>query len=246
MPDHVREFDRVEFRVRHHLTLKSMNIRFAMGIMGVVLWLLAPGQAANPEDLQSIVLTEDEHEEQAVVELNGCRVSLDRRKKESHLLHFRDDCQQSLAEKLSLLKIMLETLIPDLINRKTIRTLFVGRLVSTFPDFAQRVAKAASGSPDWDGRRPWKEPGYSNRFVLQLMKEKTVFPELNATLEPLGYEVQIASVEKILMARPKDIPFGNVLLEQGADPNIKLPFDALTWFHLNPIPNISPPSPQNE
>ncbi len=34
------------------------------------------------------------------------------------------------------------------------------------------------------------------------------------------------------MAKPKDISFGSWLLEQGADPHTKLPFDAMTWFHL--------------
>ena len=184
---------------------------------------------------------EDKFALHAKVEIDGCRASLERRMKESHVLHFRNDCQQPLDEKLSLLKIMLETLVPDPDDRKAIRTLFVGRLVRPFPKVAQRMAMAASPSLDWDAKRPWKEPGYSNRFVFQLMKEETVFPELIAILEPLGYEVQIASVEKILMAKPKDISFGEALLEQGAAPKTKLPFDALTWFHLEPIPTPASP-----
>ena len=125
-------------------------------------------------------------------------------------------------------------MIPQSEDRHTIRTLFVGRLVLTFPEIAQRLASAASESPEWDAKKAWKESGYSNRFVLQLLKQDHLFPELQEALDEFGFQVHIASVEKILMAKPKDISFGSWLLEQGADPQTKLPFDAMTWFHLEP------------
>ncbi|MGD9850959.1 MAG: hypothetical protein AB7T38_06815 [Nitrospirales bacterium] len=206
------------------------------------MFLLSYPVAGEAGEGQVVILGEDEFVYHATWEMDGCRVSLERQKKESHLLHFRHDCLQALEKKLALLVHMLEKLVPDLEDRRTIRTLFVGRIVQTFPEFAQRLARAASGDPNWDGKRPWREPGYSNRFVFQLMKEGNLFPELTAKLEPLGYAVEVASVEKILMAKPKDIPFGDMLLEQGANPKTKLPFDALTWFHLKPISNIPPSS----
>jgi hypothetical protein len=184
-----------------------------------------------------MVLTEDQSWQKAIMELDGCRVSLERRKVESDLLHFRHDCHQTLSEKLDLLKAMIKVLVPDLEGRRTIHTLFVGRLYPTFTEFAQRLGKVASESPEWDPKRPWKEPGYSNRFVFQLMRQENLFPELQKALDGFGYKVQVASVEKILIAKPKDIPFGSWLLEQGADPNTKLPFDAMTWFYLKPIEN---------
>lgn len=133
---------------------------------------------------QGVILVEDEFALQAIWKMDGCRASLERQKKESYLLHFRNDCHQALEEKLALLGRMLETLVPDFEDRRTIRTLFVGRIVQTFPEFAQRLARAASRDPNWDGKRPWREPGYSNRFVFQLMKESNLFPELFVKLEP--------------------------------------------------------------
>ncbi len=224
---------------------KINSVKNLIGFFFWIMFLLSYPVTGEAGEGQDVILGEDEFAHQATWEMDGCRASLERPKKESHLLHFRNDCHQALEEKLALLGRMLETLVPDFEERRTIRTLFVGRIVQTFPEFAQRLARAASGDPDWDAKRPWKEPGYSNRFVFQLMKEGSLFPELNATLEPLGYGVEVASVEKILMAKPKDIPFGGVLLEQGADPETKIPFDALTWFHLKPISNIPPPSPSN-
>ena len=74
------------------------------------------------------------------------------------------------------------------------------------------------------------------------MKNENIFPELKEIVGSLGYTIQVASVEKILMARPKDIPFGSWLLDEGADPATKLPFDAMTWFHLEPLPDARLPS----
>ena len=223
----------------HKITRVKSLIKFFIWI----LFLLSSPVKGETGESQIVLLSEDEFAHYVTWEIEGCPASLERPKKETHLLHFRHDCPQPLEGKLALLGRMLETLVPDPEDRRSIRTLFVGRLVVTFPEFAQRLAQAASGDPDWDAKRPWKEPGYSNRFVFGLLKEGNFFPELNATLEPLGYTVEVASVEKILMARPADIPFGDVLLEQGADPETRLPFDALTWFQLQSPANAPPSSP---
>ena len=225
---------------------RMRQIRLAMSSLMALSVLVCALAMSHAQDSPGILLTEDEFERQAVTELDGCRVSLERRKKEAHLLHFRHDCRQPLEEKLALLKKLLETLVPDLDDRKALRTLFVGRLAVTFPELAQRVALAASQHQDWDYKRAWKESGYSNRFFLQLISEQDIFPELQDMLATLGFEVQVASVEKILMAKPKNIPFGPWLLEHGADPITKLPFDALTWFHLESMPENSSITPSEK
>ena len=212
----------------------------------LVFWIfLADPIGSLGYDIPDITLVEDEYEHRAIVELEECRVSLERRKKESHLVRYRHDCPQSLEQKLTLLKAMFLDLIPDKDDQKTIRTLFVGRILVTFPEFARRVSKAAVESPDWDPKRPWKEPGYSNKIFFNLMKKESIFPELKKIFGSLGYKIQVASVEKILMAKPQDIPFGSWLLEEGADPGTKLPFDAMTWFHLEPLPDPGLPSSSN-
>lgn len=193
------------------------------------------------EPLLSIAVLEGKYQFEAVGFVGNCRVSLERPKHTLDLLHFRHECSQPLADKLIVLNAMLEALLPDQNDRQSIRTLFVGRLVVTFPEVAQRVALAAVQSPEWDPKRPFKESGYSNRFVLQLLKQGNLFPELSESLRVEGYDVQVASVEKILMGKPKDLPFGSGLLKQGADPKTRLPFDAMTWFHLQPIPPLASP-----
>ena len=222
----------------------SDKVKRVKSLIKVFIWmifLMSSPLRGEAGESQRVLLGEDEFAHYVTWEIAGCPASLERGKREVHLLHFRHDCPQSLEEKLALLGRMLEKLVPDPEDRRSIRTLFVGRLVVTFPEFAQRLARAASGDPDWDAKRPWKEPGYANRYVFRLLKEGNFFPELNTTLKPLGFTVEVASVEKILMARPEDIPFGDTLLEQGADPDTKLPFDALTWFQLQ-LPAIASPS----
>ncbi|MDH5426743.1 MAG: hypothetical protein OEZ57_05870 [Nitrospirota bacterium] len=210
--------------------------------LSFVLLFLSSAVSGEMATLQPMALVEDEFSSRATVDIDACRASLERPNNHVSYLHFRNDCPQSLEEKLALLSAMIEMLIPDTEDRQTIRTLFVGRLVLTFPDIAQRLAKAASESSEWDAQRAWKEPGYSTRFVLQLLQQDHLFPELQEAMAGFGFQVHIASVEKILMAKPHDIKFGDWLLEQGAHPTIKLPFDALTWFHLEPGQDVRLPT----
>jgi len=203
-------------------------------LLPILIIFLSYSILSQAEPLQPLVRMEDEFAHTVTTDLDGCRASLERPNNHLNYLHFRNDCPQPLEAKLRLLSAMIEELLPESEDRHDIRTLFVGRLVLTFPDIAQRLAKSASESPEWEQKRPWKEPGYSNRFVLQLIKQDNLFPELSEALKGIGYKVQVASVEKILMAKPKDTSFGDQLLEEGADPQITLPFDAMTWFSLSP------------
>jgi len=191
---------------------------------------------SHAEPISPMEVVEDEFAHKVILNIHGCRASLERPKNNPSYLHFRHACGQSLQEKSILLISMIEILVPDFTERSTIHTLFVGRLLLTFPDIAQRVAKAASELTEWDPQRAWKEPGYSNRIFFQLLKQPHIFQEIKGALATFGYEVQVAWVEKVLMAEPKDLLFGAWLLAQGADPKTKLPFDAMVWFNLsNPV-----------
>ncbi len=165
-------------------------------LLSVLLILLSCLPRSEAESLQSLVLEEDDFSTKAVIDVAECRASLERPKNQLNYVHFRNDCQQSLEKKLTLLKSMLEMLIPQSEDRHTIHTLFVGRLVLTFPEIAQRLAREAAESPEWDAKKAWKDSGYSNRFVLQLLKQEHLFPELQEALAEFDYKVQIASVEK--------------------------------------------------
>jgi hypothetical protein len=174
-----------------------------------------------------------------------CRASLERRYAEPRLLHFRNDCDQPLAEKVELLGRMIAELLPQAADRREIDSLFVGRLLLTFPDYARRLAKAASETPDWKPTRGWEDPGYANRVVREIANGAPIYLELQAVLRGLGYGAQVSGVEKVLMARPRDLAFADWLAAQGVDPNTRLPFDAMTWFRLSPVQRPKLHSPGN-
>ncbi len=218
-----------------------------------ILWLLMcvllvelGGGRSLAQPISGIEVLEDGQEEKALIRRDQCTFSLERRKKEPGLFHFRyhhtqsliaDECHRMVAleDKLEVLEALIVTLVPEPHERNSIHTLFAGRLVKTFPELAKRIALAAAISEDWDDKRAWKESGYANRSVRHWFMSPDVHRELADMLERLGFRIRSFSVEKVLMAKPQDIPFGDKLLEEGANPNSKLPFDAMTWVILEPL-----------
>ncbi len=115
-----------------------------------------------------------------------------------------------------------------------VETLFVGRLITQLPRVAEGLSQAAATAPDWDAGRAWRDSGYANGFVRDLLnRERTrLWPGLIAAFGPWGISPEVVSVEKVLMAIPADLAHGERLLAGGADPDKRLPFDALVWFRL--------------
>ncbi len=187
------------------------------------------------DPLASLGIVEDEFSHKALIDLDGCQVSLERSKKDMHYLHFRHGCPQLLEEKLRLFQSMVEVLLPDVEDRFAITTLFVGRLVRTFPEYAQRLATIALESPEWDPKRAWSDSGYSNGVVMKFLQSPQFFLEMNDVLSELGFKGSVVSVEKVLMGMPHDLPFGLDLQAHPTALRTRLPFDAMTWLHLEPI-----------
>lgn len=115
-----------------------------------------------------------------------------------------------------------------------VKSLFVGRLESQLPRVGQALARAAADAQDWDAGRAWRESGYANGFVRDLLNRQgdTIWSGLSAAFAPWGIALEVVSVEKVLMAVPADLPYGESLLAQGADRRRRLPFDAQVWFRL--------------
>ena len=65
-----------------------------------------------------------------------------------------------------------------------------------------------------------------------MANELKLFEPLDEALKPYGVALRAVSVEKVLAGTPKQLSFGNWLLEQGVPPTAKLPFDGQMWLRL--------------
>ena len=166
----------------------------------------------------------------AVVE--GCTATLERRRAEARVIHLRNECPQAAADKAALLARMVEALLPDAAARSAIESLFLGRLVRSFPDLATRLARAASASADWDPARARRQPERANALVYRLATEVALYTEIEAALRPLGWRVRPGPVEKVLIAPARDTPIREALLAQGVAAGTLVPYDAMVWLRL--------------
>jgi hypothetical protein len=112
--------------------------------------------------------------------------------------------------------------------------LFIGRLDQQLPEVAMRLSLVAARSPDWDGERGWSNSGYANGFVRDLLNAQgaELYGPLQAQFAAWHVRLEVASIEKVLMAVPADLPYGDSLLAAGADPAERVPFDAVVWLRL--------------
>jgi len=147
----------------------------------------------------------------------------------------RPHCRQPLAEQAPLFGRILEAIAPEPERFQAIRTVHWGRL---FPDGATdgtlsvRVALAAWRSPDWDPRAGRPRSGDMNGFIRGLVNETRFAPEIEAVFEAHGLAVTVASVEKVLVAQARDLPFFDALGGEGVKPDDHVPWDAQVWFSV--------------
>src|SRR5262249_34332526 len=138
-------------------------------------------------------------------------------------LHYRNDCAQPLADKLALLAGLADALMPPAAPEKL--TLFVGRLVVTFPDIACEVAQTARARSAWDTRRARKDAGYANTAFAGLVEGAPSTRLLADRLASRHLRLARVSVEKVLADKPAKTPLASRI--GGTAP---VPFDALTYF----------------
>lgn len=114
--------------------------------------------------------------------------------------------------------------------------LFVGRLMEQLPEVAEVLAFAAAAAPAWNGTRAWNDPGYANDFVRSMLNlgDGELYHPLREAFALWNIRIEVASVEKVQMAVPAILPYGARLLADGADPQERVPFDAVVSFRLTP------------
>jgi hypothetical protein len=131
------------------------------------------------------------------------------------ILRLRSKSELPLKEQVGIISRIL-TKLP---KERKFRTFFIGRLIDAFGadrTLSERLSLAASQSPLWDHAKGDPRIGHENKFVKEIANQAMLYPELKEMFAKHGYEIQVASVEKVLI-----------------DPQTKLPYDCMTWFSLS-------------
>ena len=147
-------------------------------------------------------------------------------------LTYENPCQQQLETKVATLARMVEAALPAGADRTEGALLHVASLAATFPDFARRLAQAASRTPEWYGERAKRDPGFGNPLVVKIANTTPVYRELQEALRPLELRIQLVRVANVQVALAANTPFGFWLADRGVNPREQLPFDAEVWFRL--------------
>jgi hypothetical protein len=177
------------------------------------------------------------------VEKEGCRIEWTVLASEAGVIRHRSDCALTLADQAPLIGNILH----GMQNSTTvlIRTLYWGRL---FPDGAkdttmpERLAAAAKVSADWDSARGKPGSRDVNGWVRTLANDAMIYGELRAVFRRAGFEIELSSVEKVLVLPAGELPFFDRLRDLGAGATDKVPFDFQAWFSVRPLSGNSPDS----
>ncbi len=158
-------------------------------------------------------------------------------------IRHRPDCGLPLAEQAPLIRKLLRKVLASDPLAREIHTLGWGRL---YPDGARdltmpaRLALAALRSPEWDAARGAPRGGNINEWVRKLANESRIYDELRPVFSESGLEIEISSVEKVLVSPAGALPFFEKLREAGTREQDKVPFDCQTWFSVRRAAAVQP------
>jgi hypothetical protein len=171
-----------------------------------------------------------------VVQLPECAAKIERRAVEADIVMVRSDCLLSVSSLIQLLDTGLHGLFPD--HRLPIHSIYLGRVMD-YPELSQALAKAAAKSPAWDSKhgRPNKTGESDNQRVRLLLNGLAYLQMLKPLFAQYELTACIASVEKVLIFKAKNIFTNATELPNTMSPNARLPVDAQIWLKLLPISN---------
>ncbi len=132
-----------------------------------------------------------------------------------YTLRLRSTSKLPLKEQVAILSKMLKKLPKE----RRFRAFSIGRLIDGFGadrSLSERLMLAASKSPLWDQAKSMPFTGQENKFVREIANQAQIYPELKEMFAKHGYDIQVSTVEKVLI-----------------DPRSKLPYDCITWFSLS-------------
>lgn len=108
--------------------------------------------------------------------------------------------------------------------------------VGPYPELNARMASLASCSADWDARRGQPRSGPIGPWLLGLLNLTRAHQELVAAVEPLGYDIHVAALEKVVLCRPDQIDWASAARSCPTvlPARARLPCGALVTFSLTP------------
>jgi hypothetical protein len=192
------------------------NVKPLLLVLIVAIALVVVFAIVLPKGPKIIVRHEDDLKE-IIYALEDNSISLTTYETELNkdILRLRSKSELSLKEQVGIISRIL-TKLP---KERKFSTFFVGRLIYAFGadrTLSERLSLAASLSPLWDKEKGRPRSGHENKFVKEIANQAMIYPELKEMFAQHGYEVQIVSIEKVLI-----------------DPQTKLPYDCMTWFSLS-------------
>jgi len=192
------------------------NVKLLLPLLIVAVALILIVAVLLPKGPKIIVLHKGDVKE-TVYSLEDNSISLTTYDTEINkdILHLRSSSELPLKEQVGIISRILNK-IP---KERQFSTFFVGRLIDAFGadrTLSERLSLAASQSPLWDKEKGRPRSGHENTGVKEIANQATIYPELKEMFVQHGYEIQVSSVEKVLI-----------------DPQTKLPYDCITWFSLS-------------
>jgi hypothetical protein len=131
------------------------------------------------------------------------------------ILRLRSESELPLKDQVEIISMILEKMPKE----RRFRTFFIGRLQNAFGadhTLSERLSLAAGQSPLWDKEKGRPRSGHENQCVKEIANQAMIYPELKEMFAKHGYEIEVSSVEKVLI-----------------DTQTKLPYDCMTWFSLS-------------
>ena len=192
------------------------NIKLLLLFLIVAVALVLVFAFALPKGPKIIVLHEGNVKETIYtlednsISLTTCETELNK-----NILHLRSQSELPLKEQVAIISRILKKLPKE----RRFHTFFIGRLLNAFGadrTLSERLSLAASQSALWDKEKGRPRSGHANQCVKEIANQAMIYPELREMFAKHGYEIEVSSVEKVLI-----------------DPQTKLPYDCLTWFSLS-------------
>ena len=154
------------------------------------------------------------------------------------VIRHRADCGLPLSEQAPMIGRLLRRVMSSEVGAAGFRTLDWGRLC---PDgvrdetMAVRLALAAKRSEEWDTAEGVPRDGDINGWARTVANAALIYQELRPVFLQAGMEIQLTTVEKVLVLEAGQLPFYEELGRHGVGAEERVPFDFQAWFSVRAV-----------
>jgi hypothetical protein len=138
----------------------------------------------------------------------------------------QSQCNQPVADQAAHRSALIAKVEADYPRLVGLRNFYWGRLAraDATAELAMRLQRAAAQSPQWNAAkgRPSKASDGASRVVQTLLNKHHVFAEIAAIFAAQGYQLEVNSVEKVIVGPSRD----------ALKPGQQLPIDALVTLSV--------------